>query len=174
MNTPTKKSQDKDVAPTLREEAKFPEVHPDLHSKSGMQELPTAPGFQAPESVEPGGGGAGSLQHKVAPNPSIGTTHDEDDNSKSVAQVDDDAEQVYSYEQALSLPVVDKGTPVKAPSEAQQKALMKKQGTPNAKPRPPVLSFKDKDRRTMQVVKTKDGLGAMPVDKEAPAPNAAA
>ncbi len=184
-----------DAPPALKEDPLHPEVHPERHAKSGAQELPTAGGAKTAGTDEPAGGFAGGLQHKVAPNPSIGTTHDENEQADSIARVADDADHVYSYEQALSLPVVDKGTPVKMPSDAQieadRKARSKKEseaakrrnetredGTTaenediDLPKRTPVVSFMDKDRRVMLVVKTKDGLGAMPKDPSQPAPNA--
>lgn len=198
--TAIKKGPDS-VAPALKADSRYPEVHTDRHPSSGLQEMPTA-GVQQTDKSEPPG--AGAKQVEVDPQPSIGVTHDEREaTGPGVNTPDEDAEYVYTYEQALSLPVVDKGTAQKMPSEAQIKALHAKQekaakksaqdeadrqnraaqapattvapADVNVQKRVPIVSFKDRDRRTMVVVKTKDGLGAMPTKefKDMPAPNAA-
>lgn len=191
-------------APAAKADSAHPEVHPERHASSGAQELTTLPGAAQNPSGEVAGGGAGAKQVEVAPNPSIGVTHDAHEASgPAVNDGDDAAEHVYSYEQALSLPIVDKGTPVKAPSDAKLKAdheravkAARKAAADDAKDKPddsgtspghaaaavnmplrrPVTAFKDRDRRTMLVVRTKEGLAAMPAKdfKDAPAPNAEA
>jgi hypothetical protein len=186
----TNKGNPADSAPKpVAADPTHPEVHPERHL-GGTQEMPTAGGFSSPTQAgadrEPL---AGALHGKVNPNPGIGTTHDERTNSPAINRPgdreDEDDEHVYSYEQAIALPVVDKGTPVKMPSDAQLEAKRKKDskaqsdaakrrndqradGTPAEDEdvqlplRRPIVSFKDADRRTMLVVRGKDGLGAMP------------
>lgn len=189
-------------APVARSDERHPEVHPDRHPANGMQEITTVPGATQNPDDAVAGGGAGAKQVEVDPNPSIGVTHSPGEaTGPGVNEPDDDAEHVFSYEQALSLPVVGagEGTPVKMPSDATLRKLHAKQrkeqeeaaesapaargADDDARPAPadtdvplrrPIVSFKDRDRRTMVVVKTKDGLAARPSDdfKDAPAPNA--
>lgn len=172
----------------LRADPRHPEIHPERHSKSGLQELPTGGTVKVNPGDGPGGTGAGAMAHFQDPQPNIGVTHDEAAiDTQTSAPLPADAEHVYSFEQALTLPVVASGTPVKMPTESQLKAKRdadKKKIDADAKRRndqrssddrstpesedndvpirKPVVSFKDRDRRTMVVVKTKDGLAAMP------------
>lgn len=188
-------------APTAKADPVHPEIHPDRHPADGAQELPTSIGADPNPGGELSGGGsaggAGAMQERVDPNPGIGATHAaERPGGPGVNAPADDADMVYSYEQALLLPVVDKGTPVKAPSEDELKRRNEQEhdkrvkdarartpegqeppDVPRLPIRPPIVAFMDKDRRVMQVVKGPDGkLGAMPGEgfEEAPAPNAAA
>lgn len=188
-------------APTAKADPVHPEVHPDRHPADGMQELPTSVSADPNPGGELSGGGsaggAGAMQGLVDPNPGIGANQPaERPGGPGVNVPADDADMVFSYEQALLLPVVEEGTPVQAPSEAELKERHRKEheervrvarertpegeeppAVPELPMRPPIVAFMDRDRRVMQVVRTPDGkLGAMPGEgfEEAPAPNAAA
>lgn len=203
MTTKTKqatKTKAPDIPKALKSDPQHPEIHPERHASSGMSELPTA-GGSAPTANkdEAAGGTAGEMQRVVEPRPGYGVTLDNERITRSTSVADADAKHVYSYEQALTLPVVDKGTAVKMPSDAELKTEQKKtkdtadaaakrrndrkknddspdeaEDTPLPAIRRPVIAFKDRDRRTLLVVKTADGLGAMPARafKDVEAPNA--
>ncbi len=140
-----------------------PEIHPERHPGNGMQEMPTGGGATAGGDDKGGSALAGNHQAELAPNPSIGVNYQGDVAGAGTAPLDEDAiadqEFVHSYEHALSLPVLEegkKGTPVKAPKEGS-KAHKELNG------QPVITAFKDAQRRTLQVVKTADGLAAQVV-----------
>ena len=163
-----KAAQVKDDAPKIvKADPNHPDLHPDRHAASGLQELPTAGGTtnaDNPDGHLPAGGSAGAKQAEVDPQPSLGVTRSPaDTKGPATATVDEDADYVWSYEQALSLPVVESGSAVKAPSDAQKKKWEKEHKDAGNNVRGlPVLAFKDKDRRTMIVVRSGGKLAAMP------------
>lgn len=115
----------------LRDDARFPEIHPSKHSADGLQERNTAAAPADLTQGEPAGGGAGSMQASFDPNPLIGITRS---GEPGTAKIDVEALQaqdyVWSLEQALSLPVEEdgggSGGATSAPSGEQLKSLRKK------------------------------------------------
>jgi hypothetical protein len=148
-------------------DTKRPEIDESRHPDSGMQELPTGGGVDLTASSN-AQQGSGIVPSFIDPQPSIGADHGQRDHQDAPVDVNE-ADRITNYAVAASLPVIEKGQPGYSAHPAKQRAPKKAVPAKGDEPGTPaeadaIESFKDKDRRTMVVVKTAKGWAACPVD----------
>jgi hypothetical protein len=145
-------------------DTKRPEIDESRHADSGLQELTTtgAGAESGPGASSNAAQGSGLVPSFIDPQPSIGADHGQRDHQDASVDVSK-LERVTNYPQAAALPVIEKGA--KGYSTTPNAGRPAKKAKPGEDQEADVLeSFKDKDRRTMIVIKTADGFAACPKD----------